>query len=133
MSVKLAGFVLVLVILVAFAGFNLGNQCDISFGFVTFPKVPVFMSTLVAFLAGMIVTLPFTIRSRKGKKGPAGPAPVTGEAENGSASPAAGAPASAPVAAPAQADGPDAGSGKVPASGRKSAKKRGGKGSTPHD
>ena len=66
MPIKLIA-VLVLVVLVAvFTGFNLENKCTIWF-FHNFTDIPVFASLLVSFLAGVIVTLPFTF-IKGGKK-----------------------------------------------------------------
>ena len=54
-----------MIIAAAFTGFNLGNVCDINFGFMRFEKVPVFLTILFSFLAGVLVTLPFTFGKRK--------------------------------------------------------------------
>ena len=76
MPIKLIA-VLVLVVLVAVCtGFNLENTCTIWF-FRNFDNIPVFAALLVSFLAGVVVTLPFTFikgnkkdkSTRKGKKG----------------------------------------------------------------
>ena len=71
MPIKLIA-VLVLVVLVAvFTGFNLENKCTIWF-FHSFTDIPVFASLLVSFLAGVVVTLPFTfIKGGKKDKGDA--------------------------------------------------------------
>ncbi len=68
MPVKLI-LVLILIILVAIlTGFNLSNTCTIWF-FHTFTDIPVFAALLTAFILGVIVTLPFTVKKRKqGKK-----------------------------------------------------------------
>lgn len=65
MPFKLILFILCMIIAAAFTGFNLGNVCDINFGFVRFEKVPVFLTILFSFLAGVLVTLPFTFGKRK--------------------------------------------------------------------
>lgn len=50
--------------LVLFMGVNLSNRCDVSVVFHTFKDVPIFLSTLFAFLLGNIAVLPFLISSR---------------------------------------------------------------------
>lgn len=65
---KLVGFIVCLVLGTCFAGFNLGNSCNISFGFKTFENVPIFFSLIVAFALGVIVTLPFTVIRKKSAK-----------------------------------------------------------------
>lgn len=62
---KLILFLLALIVLTCFFGFNVTNVCNISFGFYTFEKIPVFMSTLIAFTIGVLVMLPFTFGKRK--------------------------------------------------------------------
>ena len=65
---KLVGFIICLVLGTCFAGFNLGNSCNISFGFKTFENVPIFFSLIVAFALGVMVTLPFTVIKKKSAK-----------------------------------------------------------------
>ena len=65
MPFKLILFILCMIIVAAFTGFNLENVCDINFGFVRFEKVPVFLTILFSFLAGILVPLPFTFGKRK--------------------------------------------------------------------
>ena len=65
---KLVGFIVCLVLGTCFAGFNLGNRCSISFGFHTFENVPIFLSLIVAFALGVVVTLPFTVIRKKSAK-----------------------------------------------------------------
>ena len=65
---KLVGFIICLVLGTCFAGYNLGNNCNISFGFHTFENVPIFFSLIVAFACGVVVTLPFTIIRKKSAK-----------------------------------------------------------------
>jgi uncharacterized integral membrane protein len=62
-------FVVILMgIVIAFIGFNLDNRADVSFGFHEFEAVPIFISLFVAFLAGVIVMLPFTLGFRRRRK-----------------------------------------------------------------
>lgn len=62
---KLIGLVLLLVLVATFATLNLSNRTDISLGVHVFRDVPIFLSLLVAFLAGLLVMLPFTIGRRE--------------------------------------------------------------------
>jgi len=58
---------IVIVILAAFfTGFNLDNRCNVNLLFHTFTNVPVFLTILISFAAGIIVALPFSFS--KGKK-----------------------------------------------------------------
>ncbi len=67
---RLVLFLVVLALVVAFAGFNLQNVASVSFGFYTLQEVPVFLSLFSAFFLGVIVMLPFTFgrRSRSARK-----------------------------------------------------------------
>lgn len=68
---KLIGLVVLLVLVAAFATMNLSNRTDISLGVYVFRDVPIFLSLLVAFLAGLLVMVPFTI-GRRGRQRAAG-------------------------------------------------------------
>ena len=61
---KLLYFIMVMLMLVLFMGFNLSNRCDISVIFHVFKDVPIFLSMLFSFLLGNIAVLPFLISSR---------------------------------------------------------------------
>lgn len=65
---KLVGFIICLVLGTCFAGFNLENCCNISFGFHTFENIPIFLSLIIAFACGVLVTLPFTVIKKKSAK-----------------------------------------------------------------
>ena len=55
---------LVLVAFVAvFTGFNLDNSCNVWL-FYTFKDVPVFVTILISLVAGVVITLPFTLGKR---------------------------------------------------------------------
>jgi len=64
---RLILFLLVLTIVVLFAGFNITNVADISFGIWTLHQVPIFLSLFIAFLVGCFVMLPFAVRRRSAK------------------------------------------------------------------
>jgi uncharacterized integral membrane protein len=71
---KLFFVVILLGLVVTFAGLNAQNSTDISFGFTTLADVPIFMSLFSAFFVGVLITLPFTFRRRsKSKKEPKEP------------------------------------------------------------
>ena len=54
-----------MVVLVALlTGFNLSNKCSIWF-FHSFEDIPVFAALLSAFLAGVVITLPFTFGKKR--------------------------------------------------------------------
>jgi uncharacterized integral membrane protein len=67
---KLIAYLIVLTIVVLFAGFNISNVSDISFGFHTIPKVPIFVSMFISFLLGTFLVLPFAFRKRIAKGTP---------------------------------------------------------------
>ena len=69
---KLIAFLVLVGLILAFVGFNAANVSDISFGFYRLEDVPIFMSLFVAFAAGVLVTLPFTLfgRSKRDRKRP---------------------------------------------------------------
>ncbi len=65
---RLIGVVLVSALVLAFIGFNLGNACDLSVGFMSFKAVPVFMTALGGFAVGVLVSLPYAIAGSFKKK-----------------------------------------------------------------
>ena len=65
---RLVLFLIVLAIVVAFAGFNIQNVATISFGFYTLEEVPVFLGLFAAFFLGVLVMLPFTLGRRRKSK-----------------------------------------------------------------
>ncbi len=85
---RLVLFLFFLAIFVLFAGFNIGNDSDISFVFYTVHKVPIFVSLFVAFLLGALIVLPFSIgRSKRGRSKKALSEPKSKKTDNaGSAS-----------------------------------------------
>lgn len=65
---KLIFFLVLMGLVVFFAGFNLDNSSDVSFGFRTFEDVPIFLSLAIAFFGGAAVTLPFSFRKYLSKR-----------------------------------------------------------------
>ncbi len=70
MPFKLIGTIILLVLITIFCGFNLeeANKCDINLIFHVFKKVPVFLTVLTSFLAGIVVMLPFAFFRKKNRK-----------------------------------------------------------------
>lgn len=64
---RLIGFIICIVLVTVFAGFNLDNRCNISFGFYQLENVPIFFSLMAAFVFGVLVVLPFTFGKRRKK------------------------------------------------------------------
>ena len=58
-------FIVIAVLIAIFTGFNLGNVCDVNVIFHTFHKVPVFITIIVSFVAGIVVALPFSFGKGK--------------------------------------------------------------------
>ena len=63
-------FLIVLGLVVFFAGFNINNVSDISFGFTEIKDIPIFVSLFISFLIGAVVMLPFVFSKgmKKAKK-----------------------------------------------------------------
>lgn len=65
---RLLIFLLIMTLVIFFAGFNINNEADISFGFYTIKDVPIFISLFISFLLGAFIMLPFTIFKKKPSK-----------------------------------------------------------------
>jgi uncharacterized integral membrane protein len=67
---KLIVLLALAVVLALFIGFNLNNKCEISFVFGQVQAVPVYLTILISFVAGLVAALPFAFKrtSAKGKK-----------------------------------------------------------------
>jgi uncharacterized integral membrane protein len=65
---RLIGFIIIFGVFLGFIAFNLGNTCDISFGFHTFRAVPVFLTAFTSFIVGMFCTVPFMVGGVKKKR-----------------------------------------------------------------
>ena len=65
---RLIGFILCIVFVTVFIGFNLDNSCNISFGFYELKDVPIFFSLMASFLLGVMVVPPFTLVKKQSKK-----------------------------------------------------------------
>jgi len=68
---RLIKFIAIFAIFLLFIVFNLDNRSDISIGFRTFRDVPVFLTSFFAFIAGLLLAIPFMVnqwlRARKGE------------------------------------------------------------------
>ncbi len=61
---KLILFLLCLVLVTFFVGFNLDNSCNINLGFKTYENVPIFLTVLISFASGVVIALLFSIGMR---------------------------------------------------------------------
>jgi uncharacterized integral membrane protein len=69
---RLIEFIIIFAVFVVFIALNLGNKCDISFGFRSLKEVPVFLTAFSSFALGMICAMPFIISARVKRKNRAG-------------------------------------------------------------
>jgi uncharacterized integral membrane protein len=67
---KLIGFIAICIVFVVFSGLNV-QKIQVSFGIVTLSDVPLFVTLIVSFILGSIITIPFVMVSnkRRTKKG----------------------------------------------------------------
>lgn len=61
---SLIGMMVIVVIVAVFAGFNMNTRCDINLIYKTFEQVPVFLALIFAFVAGVVVAMPFVFVGR---------------------------------------------------------------------
>ncbi|MDR0642261.1 MAG: hypothetical protein LBG07_07370 [Treponema sp.] len=66
---RLIIFIIIAAAFLGFIGLNLENRCDVSLGFRVFSQVPVFLSTLSAFILGMVLALPLAMSFRSAARG----------------------------------------------------------------
>lgn len=67
MPIKLIIAIALVVIVAVLTGFNLGNTSDVWL-FYKFENIPIIYTALTAFVAGVLVTLPFTFGKKRGRK-----------------------------------------------------------------
>jgi uncharacterized integral membrane protein len=60
---RLIVVIVIFAIFLTFITFNLDNRCNISFGFVKFENVPVFLTVFTSFVFGIFCVLPFLLRA----------------------------------------------------------------------
>lgn len=60
-------FILVFAVFLTFIVLNLSNTCNISFGFIILEDIPVFLSSLVSFMLGILFAVPlaFSLNRKK--------------------------------------------------------------------
>jgi uncharacterized integral membrane protein len=80
MPFRLFFLAVVMVLLVAFIGFNIENRCDVSFAFYTLEDVPVVVTILSSFALGLVAALPFALRRRNRQVAPNAPRGRRGKA-----------------------------------------------------
>jgi uncharacterized membrane protein YciS (DUF1049 family) len=68
---RLIGFIIIFALFIVFITLNLDNRCNISFHFVVFQDVPIFLTVFFAFALGLISSVPYiiSVKLRKGKQG----------------------------------------------------------------
>lgn len=73
MPIKFISSIILIAIVGIFCGFNWGeeSQCSINLIFYKTPEIPVFLTIIVSFLAGMVVMALFSLFSRNKKSAPA--------------------------------------------------------------
>lgn len=67
MVLRLIFTILLITLIAVFSGFNLDNRCSVWLFAKTFENVPVFLSVLISFAAGILVTLP-AVFFKRGKR-----------------------------------------------------------------
>lgn len=72
MPIKLISTILVVAIVGIFCGFNMGDdfRCSINLIFYQTPKIPVFLTIIFSFVAGVLIMTPFTLKQNKKDKAP---------------------------------------------------------------
>lgn len=63
--VKLIIAIIIAIFAVFFIGLNLSNLCTLSVVFYTFQNVPIYLVVLIAFLLGVVITIPFCLIDRQ--------------------------------------------------------------------
>ena len=84
---RLIGWILIFGIFLVFIALNVGNSCDISFGFHTFSNVPVYLTALSSFVFGLLCAIPVMISLQLGRRkgGPAKEKKEKGRKKDGEA------------------------------------------------
>ncbi|MGL4985529.1 MAG: hypothetical protein ACRC5H_00120 [Treponemataceae bacterium] len=67
MRAKLIFFIIIMIIVTLFIGFNLDNKTDISIVFYEFKNLPVIVLMLGSFCCGILFSLPFLITEKHKK------------------------------------------------------------------
>jgi uncharacterized integral membrane protein len=64
---RLIEFIIVFVLLLIFVFFNIGNKCDINFGFTRIRDAPVYLTVFTSFVIGMAVAFLAVFVFKRGK------------------------------------------------------------------
>jgi len=76
---RLLAFILICVAFLVFMVFNLDNTSEISFGLITFDRIPIFLTAFSSFVLGMLFAVPFVLSfGKKPKKSSKEPAESAG-------------------------------------------------------
>jgi len=65
---RLILFIIIFALFLAFITINLGNQCDIHFGFTKLEAVPVFLTVFISFVLGLFSAFPLVLHIKKANK-----------------------------------------------------------------
>jgi uncharacterized integral membrane protein len=85
---RLIRLALVFVVFLIFIGSNLDNRCAISFAFWTKEDIFVFLPILIAFVLGLLCSIPFAISISRKRKEPLTDTPVRPKKKWGKSAPA---------------------------------------------
>jgi len=66
--IRLFGFLLVFAVFLSFIVLNLQHRSDLSFGFIIFRDVPVFISVLCSFMFGVLFSIPMAFAFSRKKR-----------------------------------------------------------------
>ena len=66
--IKLIIFIIIFALFLGFIVLNLEHRSDISFGFISFPDIPVFLSVLASFAVGILFSIPLAFSMGRKKK-----------------------------------------------------------------
>jgi uncharacterized integral membrane protein len=68
---RLICIIIIFAIFLVFITLNLDNRCDISFHFVVFQDVPIYLTAFFAFVLGLVSSIPYiiSVKLKSGKHG----------------------------------------------------------------
>jgi uncharacterized integral membrane protein len=67
---RLIGVIIIFAVFLVFITLNLDNRCNISFHFVVFESVPIYLTAFFAFVLGLISSVPYiiSVKLKSGKQ-----------------------------------------------------------------
>ena len=65
---RLILFIVVFAVFLGFVTLNLDNRCNISFGFVQFEQVPIFLTVFITFSLGLLCAAPLALHLRRKRR-----------------------------------------------------------------